>query len=102
VAEKVAWLSKNAAMIESINPRNLDYSDLRRLQEAIGSARMVLLGGSADAAVVNAKYRLVRFLHEEMGFDVLASNASLFESEELDRLYQRGSINHDFAMARVR
>ena len=34
---------------------------------------------------MKAKQRLVRFLHEEMGFDVLVCDAPLFDSEILDR-----------------
>jgi len=50
---------------------------------------VVLLGGD-DGASVEARGRLVRFLHEEMGFDVLTSDMPLFDAEEYDRPLDRG------------
>ena len=38
-----------------------------------------------NAEAVQAKQRLIRFLHEEMGFDVLAYEAAAFDGEEMDR-----------------
>ena len=90
--DKVAWLSANAAAIRSINPKDQEFSDLRALREAIGSARVVLLGGTNDEGVVKARYRIVRFLHEEMGFDVLTSGLSLFDATEFDRALDQGKM----------
>ena len=84
-AEKVEWFNANAATIRSTNPKDHDFSDLKPIQQAIGNARVVLLGGSNDEAIVKARYRLVRFLHEEMGFDVLTCGLPLFDAEEFDR-----------------
>lgn len=91
-AGKVSWLTKNAAPIRSVDPRDHDFADLRAIQQCIGPARIVLLGGSRDVAVVKAKSRLVHFLHEEMGFDVLAFAAPLFDAAQLDSLLQRGAL----------
>lgn len=92
VAAKVAWLADNASEIRSVNPREKDREDLRPLQRSIGDARLVLLGGSDGEATVKAKYRLVRFLHEEMGFDYVISFAPLFDAEELDRALDHGKL----------
>jgi erythromycin esterase-like protein len=62
------------------------------LQQAIGDARVVLLGGVNDGAIVRARFRLVRFLHEEMGFDVLACGRPLFDAAEFDRALDVGKI----------
>lgn len=88
--EKVAWFADNAVTLRSINPKDRDYSDLRPIQQAIGSARVVLLGGSNDEGIAKARYRLVRFLHEEMGFDVLTSDMPLFDATEFDRPLDEG------------
>jgi hypothetical protein len=90
-ADKIAWLSNNAVSIRSIDPRDQDFADLHPLARAIGNARIVLLGGSNEAATVDAKDRLVRFLHEQMGFDILAGDANLFDAEEFDRAMDRGA-----------
>jgi erythromycin esterase-like protein len=62
----------------------------------IGESRIVLLGDywSPDrrlvAAAANARQRLARFLHEEMGFEVLVHEAGFFDGEELDKALERG------------
>jgi erythromycin esterase-like protein len=93
VADKVAWLAGNSVTLRSINPHDEDFADLRPLARSIGDARIVLLGGSREAAAVNAKDRLVRFLHQEMGFDVLASSTNLFDAEEFYRALVDGRVS---------
>jgi erythromycin esterase len=89
---KVAWLAENATAIRSLDPRDKDRDDLRPLARAVGNARIVLLGGADGEATVKAKYRLVRFLHEEMGFDVLTSFAPVFDAAEFDRALDAGKF----------
>jgi hypothetical protein len=92
-----AWIAKNAVALRSIDPRDDDFADLAPLRQFIGSARFVLLGEfSSNIADVYAKYRLVRFLHEEMGFDVIASKLPFFDAEEIDcALDGKASVRYD-------
>ncbi len=85
-APKVQWLSRNALPIRSIDPTDDDFADLMPLKEMIGNARIVQLGEQShgDGATFCAKSRLVRFLHEHMGFDVLAWESGFFECEEMN------------------
>ena len=87
-APKVEWLLKNALPIRSIDPADDDFSDLMPLKKIIGDARVVQLGEQShgDGATFYAKARLIRFLHEHMGFDVLAWESGFFECEELNRI----------------
>ena len=89
-ADKVAWFDAHAAALRTINPKDHEYSDLEPLRQAIGSARIVLLGGTREEGIMKARYRVVRFLHEKMGFDVLTSDLPLFDAEEFDRTLDRG------------
>ena len=77
---RTAWLRKNAATIRSIEPDDEDFSDLAFLREQLRGVRVVLLGESdhGNGADLKAKTRLVKFLHREMGFDVLAFESGLF------------------------
>lgn len=86
-APKVEWLLKNALPIRSIDPADDDFSDLMPLKKIIGDARVVQLGEQShgDGATFYAKARLIRFLHEHMGFDVLAWESGFFECEEMNR-----------------
>ena len=63
-----------------------DFSDLKPLVAAIGSARIVVLGEEShgDGATFLAKGRLIKFLHQRMGFDVLAWEAGLFNCQDMD------------------
>lgn len=69
----VAWLRDSSAAIRSLDFDDTDWSDLSALRTAIGDRRVVLLGeqSGGDGTTLRAKSRLVRFLHEAMGFDVL-------------------------------
>lgn len=85
---KIAWLSRNAAPIRSIDPNtaNDDFADLQPLAAAIGTARVVVLGEQShgEGATFLAKGRLVKFLHERLGFDVLAWEAGEFNCQDMD------------------
>lgn len=60
-----------------------DFSDLEPLLDAIGSARVVQLGEPSHGAgsAFAAKVRLIKFLHQRMGFDVLAWESGLYDVE---------------------
>lgn len=85
IEERIAWLRDNSIPISTLQP-DADPSDLRPLMEAIGTARVVQLGEAnhGDGATLLAKTRLIRFLHEEMGFDVLAWESGFFDCREMD------------------
>ena len=77
---RTAWLRKNAVAVRSLDPDDEDFSDLAFLREHLRGVRVVLLGESdhSNGADLKAKARLVKFLHREMGFDVLAFESGLF------------------------
>jgi erythromycin esterase len=85
-AARVEWLSKNELPIRSIDPEDDNFVDLAALKKILGDARVVQLGEQShgDGATFYAKQRLIRFLHEEMGFDVLAWESGFFDCEEMN------------------
>jgi hypothetical protein len=78
---RVAWLKTHAIPVRTVDPAGGDYSDLQPLKRVIGGARIVLLGEQThdDGTTFLAKSRLTKFLHEEMGFDVLAWESGLYD-----------------------
>jgi erythromycin esterase len=78
---RVAWLRQNVTRVRSIDPRDTDFSDLEPLRDALQDVRIVLLGEAdhASGSDFSAKSRLVMFLHRELGFDVLAFEAGLYD-----------------------
>jgi len=101
---RIAWLSRNAIQINSIDPTiaNDDFADLKPLKAAIGNSRIVVLGEQShgDGATFLAKGRLIKFLHQRMGFDVLAWEAGLFNCHDMDAAVRDPALPIDEAMRR--
>ena len=81
LARRVNWLRQNASPFRTANPADDDYADLAPIGRAIGNAQVVLLGEQShgDGTVFLAKTRLIRYLHEQLGFDVLAFESGLYD-----------------------
>lgn len=77
--DPVRWLTENALVVRSIEPTDEDFSDLMPLVPILGNVRAVQIGEAShgDAATFLAKARLIRFLHQKMGFDVIAWEAGI-------------------------
>jgi erythromycin esterase len=77
---RVAWLQQNARRI-TIDPADDDFADLVPLARAIGNSRVVLLGEQThgDGATFLAKSRIIKFLHQKLGFDVLVFESGLYD-----------------------
>lgn len=75
------WLQDNHVAIRSSDPSDADFSDLQFLKPLIGTKRVVQLGESAHgtAEFSSVKARLIKFLHQEMGFEVVAFESGLFD-----------------------
>jgi len=71
-------IRKHSTPVRSIAPNDSDYTDLEPIAKAIGDARIVMLGemDNGDGETIRAKTRLVQYLHQKLGFTVLA-----FESD---------------------
>ena len=89
---RVNWLKANATVVRSIDPEDEDFSDLEPLREMIGDSRIVLLGEQThyDALTFLAKTRLIKFLHREMGFDVLAWESGIYDVHKSWELIEAG------------
>jgi erythromycin esterase len=64
-----------------------DFSDLQFLKPLLAGKRIVQLGETSHGVAESnwAKLRLVKFLHQEMGFDVLAFESSFDQCYEADK-----------------
>jgi erythromycin esterase len=85
-AGKIAWLKDHGVRIRTVDIKDNDFSDLMPLVGKIGPARVVMLGEQShgDGTVFLLKGRLIRFLHEVMGFDVLAWESGLYDCREMN------------------
>jgi len=73
-------IQKTATTIGTIQPDSTNFSDLEVIGNAIGDAKIVMLGEQdhGDAPTYLAKTRLVKYLHEKKGFNVLAIESDFF------------------------
>ena len=82
-AKTEAWLLLHRKSIHSLT--STDFGDLRFLAPLIGNRRLVQLGEvhgvEQDYAM---KVRLVKYLHEELGFDVVAFESGFYECWKTD------------------
>lgn len=64
-----------------------DFSDLQFLKSLLQGKRIVQLGEASHGVAESnwAKVRLIKFLHQQMGFDVLAFEGSLDQCIDADR-----------------
>ena len=80
-----AWLQTNAVRLSHTHP-DAPLDDLEPLRELIGDARVVALGEGAHfiEEFWTVRQRLVRFLHEQLGFGIVAAEFDVEEAIELD------------------
>ncbi|HVH13776.1 MAG TPA: erythromycin esterase family protein [Longimicrobium sp.] len=73
------WVAANHAPLRSLT--STDFQDLQFLKPLLAGRRVVQLGESGHGVrqFTQAKVRLIRFLHEEMGYDVIAFESSLHD-----------------------
>ena len=85
--DKATSFALLSSRIRTIDPRDEDFSDFEPIKKAIGSSRVVMLGEQShgDGATIAAKIRLVKFLHQKMGFDVLAWESGVYSCSIADR-----------------
>jgi erythromycin esterase len=78
---RVEWLRQNVIRVRSIDPGDEDFTDLEPLGELLDGVRIVLLGEADHRSGSDflAKSRLVKFLHREHGFDVLAFESPMYD-----------------------
>jgi erythromycin esterase len=89
---RTRWLAENAIVVRSLEFNDTNFADLQPLKKAIGRSRIVLLGEQShgDGTTFMAKARLIRFLHEAMGFNVLAFESGLYDCHKAWELIQKG------------
>lgn len=91
------FVEKNASEIKSIDITNNDFSDLQQLGEAVGESRVVMLGEMwhGDGSTFEAKSRIVKYLHEKKGFNVLSFENDFYGTLKGYQKTQSGEMTFD-------
>ncbi len=92
--EIITWLQEHAIPFDTAEPGS-SYDDLMPLKDVIGNARIVALGEATHGTseFFTMKHRMVEFLVEEMGFNVVAIEAGWSESRSIDHYIRTGQGN---------
>ena len=81
IDRETAWLREHAIPLRTTVTADDDFADLEPLRETLGRARIVVLGEGShgEGTTFTVKTRLVRFLHQRLGYDVLAFESGFYE-----------------------
>lgn len=87
------WTKKNSIPIESLSSDN--FIDLHFLQDLIGTNTIVQLGESSHGVKEfnQIRVRIIKYLHEKMGFNVIAFESGLFECYNSNKSYSQSPRN---------
>lgn len=74
------YVKDSVVLVRSIDPDDTLFSDLEPLGKAIGDSRVVMLGEQdhGDSRTFLAKCRIIKYLHEKLGFNVLAFESDFY------------------------
>jgi erythromycin esterase len=83
-APLIPWIVDHAVSVRSVDAEDVDFSDLAPLVATLSGARVVMLGEPLhlEGTTFKAKVRLIKFLHQMMGFDVVVFEAGMYDSRE--------------------
>lgn len=98
-AERLAYLKANAIVVRDVEPTNEDYTDLAPLRQSLQQVTIVGLGEPIhyDGSAFKAKTRLVKFLHQELGFSVIAFESGFYDCYKAWQEIQAGRLSIDAA-----
>jgi erythromycin esterase len=90
-AEEKLWLQNNHKKIRSLT-YDKDFTDLAFLDQTLVGKRIVQLGESSHGTreFSQVKVRLIKYLHEKLGYDVIAFESSTIGCYMQDLEYAKG------------
>jgi erythromycin esterase len=91
-SSRIAWLREHAAPLRTVDPADEDFSDLAPIGRSIGDARIVFVGepSHTTGTLFSAQARLVKYLHRDLGFDVVVFEAGLYDGSKVWEAIQAG------------
>lgn len=78
--------------LHEVGDNNENFEGFERLKNEIGDAHIVMLGeqSHSDATTFETKIKLIKYLHQEMDFDILAFESSIYDCDKAWSMIQQG------------
>lgn len=78
--------------LHEVEDNNENFQGFERIKNEIGDAQIVMLGEQShtDATTFQAKIKLIKYLHQEMGFDILAFESNIYDCDKAWSMIQEG------------
>ncbi len=78
--------------VKSINPNDTAFTDLQPLRKMIANARIVMLGEANHESgnIFDAKIRVLKFLHQEMDYDMIAFESGFYDLHKANEDIKNG------------
>jgi len=93
----------NARLVDlhEVGEDNENFAGFERIKNDIGDAQIVMLGeqSHSDATTFETKIKLIKYLHQEMDFEILAFESGIYECDRAWSMIQQGHDVRD-ALAR--
>ncbi|WP_255896672.1 erythromycin esterase family protein [Rufibacter sediminis] len=88
----MAYIKENTIAVHDMNPSNEDYTDLLPLKSVLKDTEVIGLGEQThyDGSTFQAKTRLVKFLHQELGYGVIAFESGFYDCYKAWQEIQNG------------
>lgn len=92
IADRIAFIKKHAIVVKDTEPLNENYADLAPLKSVLKDTEIVGLGEQThyDGSTFKAKTRLVKFLHQELGYEVIAFESGFYDTYKAWQEIQNG------------
>ncbi len=85
-------LKSRLVNLHEVAESNEYFAGFEQLKRDIGEARIVMLGEQShgDATTFETKIKLVKYLHEEMGFEILAFESDIYSCDKAQSMMEQG------------
>jgi len=86
----------NSTTLRTIEPGGSDFSDLEAFGRAVGDRSIVILGEPThgDGDIFKLKTRLVEYLHQAKGFDVLIVESGMFDMARIQERHVAEGVSY--------
>jgi erythromycin esterase len=86
--DRIDWLRQHTVSMRTIAADDTDFSDLEPLLAKLADVRVVQLAelSHGDGNGSAARVRLIKFLHQRLGFNVVVWEAGFYEAERMNTL----------------